>query len=83
MQTETFKVTGMTCKGCISNVEQALNTIAGVQEVEVSLQNSKVSARYDELQTSSNQMKSAIKDAGYDVTASDKDSVQSNGGCCG
>lgn len=82
MKTETFKVKGMTCSGCVSNVEHTLKTIAGVHDVEVSLQNSEASVRYDELQASPDQMKSAIKAAGYEVAASGTEPVQSNGGCC-
>lgn len=77
MQNETFKVTGMTCNGCVGNVEHALKTISGVHEVEVSLQNSEATVRYDEFQTSPDQMKSAINEAGYDVAEQGADPVQS------
>lgn len=83
MQIETFKVTGMTCNGCVGNVEHTLKAITGVHEVKVSLQNSEASVRYDESQTSPDQMKSAIKEAGYDVAAPGAAPVQSKGGCCG
>jgi len=33
-----LKITGMKCAGCVSAVEQALSAIAGVQAVDVSLE---------------------------------------------
>ena len=37
MQTETIKVSGMTCGGCSSKVAHALKAVAEVQDVVVSL----------------------------------------------
>ncbi len=37
MQTEQFKVTGMTCGGCTNNVTRALKGIHGVGDVKISL----------------------------------------------
>ena len=36
--THTYKVTGMTCNGCRTGVEQKLNTVAGVKHAEVNLE---------------------------------------------
>ena len=52
MQTEHFKVTGMTCSGCISNVTHALQAVSGVGDVSVSLSAGEATVQYDELQTS-------------------------------
>lgn len=84
MQTETLKVTGMTCDGCTSKVAHALNAITGVHEVVVSLAAGEATVRYDEHLTATDQLNSAVKGAGHgvDVTSA-AHSHQSKGGCCG
>lgn len=37
IETLTLKVFGMTCDGCVQSVHNAINNIAGVQNVEVNL----------------------------------------------
>ena len=37
MRTETIKIGGMTCGGCVSTVTKALNAVDGVKDVAVSL----------------------------------------------
>ena len=84
MQTETLKVTGMTCDGCTSKVAHALNAITGVHEVVVSLSPGEAAVRYDELQTTPDQLTSAVKSAGYGVGLTNAAHVQQpKGGCCG
>ncbi len=84
MQTEHLKVTGMTCGGCASTVTRALNTIAGVSDVAVSVAAGKATVQYDERLTSPDQLKSAVINAGYDVDLSKSTAgVQPKGGCCG
>jgi copper chaperone CopZ len=83
MQTEHLKVTGMTCGGCTSNVTHALEAVAGVRNVEVSLAAAEATVQYDERLTSIDQLKSAIAGAGYGVGGSDAaDGRQSKGSCC-
>lgn len=84
MQTELLKVTGMTCGGCTSNVTHALKAIPGVSDVTVSLSAGEATVRYDERQTSPEQLKAAVKGAGYGVdVANAAHSHHSKGGCCG
>ena len=84
MQTETLKVTGMTCGGCTSNVTQALKAIPGVGDVTVSLSAGEATVQYDERLTSPDQLKSAVKGAGYGVnTTNTAQKPQGKGGCCG
>lgn len=84
MQTETLKVSGMTCNGCTSKVTRVLNAINGVDEVEVSLPNGQATVRYDEQLTTLDQLKSAVRGAGYEVDAAkDIHGKQAKGGCCG
>ncbi len=84
MQTERLNVTGMTCGGCTSKVTRALKAIAGVGDVNVSLPAGEATVQYDERLTSPDQLKSAVKVAGYgvDVANAARDR-QSKGGCCG
>ncbi len=84
MQTELLQVTGMTCGGCISNVTKALKAINGVGDVNVSLDAGEATVKYDERLTSPDQLKSAVKGAGYGVDgANAAHRRQSKGGCCG
>jgi len=84
MQTEIVKVTGMTCGGCISNVTQALKAIGGVGNVDVSLSAGEATVQFDERQASLDQLKSAVKDAGYgvDATSAAQSHQSKKGGCC-
>ena len=84
MQTELLKVTGMTCGGCTSNVTHALKAITGVGDVTVSLSAGEATVQYDERLTSPDQLKSAVKSAGYGVDATNTaQKPQGKGGCCG
>ena len=84
MQTELLKVTGMTCGGCTSTVTQALKAIAGVGDVKVSLSAGEATVQYDERLTSPEQLKSAVKGAGYGVNITNTaQKPQGKGGCCG
>lgn len=83
MQTEQIKVTGMTCGGCSSNVTKALKAIDGVDNVIVSLPDANATIQYDEKLTSPEQLKSAIKEAGYGVDVSNISHPSSGKGCCG
>ena len=59
-----IKIEGMTCRHCQAHVEKALLAVAGVQGVEVSLENkcAAVSGTADMAA-----LKKAVVDAGYEV----------------
>lgn len=83
MQTETLKVTGMTCEGCTKSVAHALKALDGVHEVVVSLSAGEAAVRYDEHLTSHDQLTSALKGVGYDVDSTNTtQKPQVKGGCC-
>lgn len=67
MKTETLKVTGMSCGGCAINVAGALKAIDGVNDAHVSLENREATVDFDESRTSTEQLKSAVRHAGYGV----------------
>ena len=83
MQTETLKVTGMTCGGCTGSVTRALKSVKGVSNVEVSLAAGEATVKYQEGETSPDQLKAAVIEAGYGVTAANTvPNTQKKGGCC-
>lgn len=83
MQTEVLIVTGMTCGGCTSKVTHALKAIPGVGGVDVSLSAGEASVGFDERLVSPDQLKAAVKDAGYRVGVTDApDDRKAKGGCC-
>ena len=84
MQTQSLKVTGMTCGGCISTVTDALKAVSGVRDVDVSLSAGEATVQFDERLTSPDKLKSAVKGAGYGVDATNTaHRHQSKGACCG
>ena len=84
MQTELLKITGMTCGGCVSSVTKALKAVAGVSDAKVSLQAGEAAVQFDERMTSSEQLRAAVKQAGYgvDITLA-APAQKAKGGCCG
>ena len=84
MQTEHLKVTGMTCGGCTSNVTHALEAVEGVGDVKVSLAAGEATVEYDERKASADQLRAAVKGAGYGVaTSNGAQKSERKGGCCG
>ena len=67
MQTEHIIVTGMTCGGCVNSLTRALKAVAGVGDVNVTLATGETSVQYDENLTSSEQLRSAVENAGYGI----------------
>ena len=84
MQTETLKVTGMTCGGCVDVVTRALVAVDGVHNVNVSLANGEAKVDFDESMTSIDNLELAIEKAGYGVAEINDDAPKSEGksGCC-
>lgn len=67
MHTKTLDVRGMTCGHCKMAVEGALKGLEGVSAVEVDLKSGKVVVTYDESTVSSESVKEAVEEQGYDV----------------
>ena len=61
MQTETLKITGMSCGGCVSKIEGALKAVPGVNSAKVSLANREATVQFSEVQTSHGQLQSAVE----------------------
>ncbi|MGH8762204.1 MAG: heavy-metal-associated domain-containing protein [Nitrosospira sp.] len=67
MQTETMRIEGMTCMGCVNSVKNVLEKLPGVRSAEVSLEQKQATIQYDAASTNVNQFKHAIEDAGFEV----------------
>jgi len=67
MQVETFKIAGMMCNGCVDKVAHALRAVDGVGDLQVSLANDEATVQFDERSTSLEQLKTAVREAGYGV----------------
>lgn len=79
MQTTTFKVTGMTCGGCVSAVTKVLSAVDGVETVNVSLASNVATIEFDERKTDLSRLKSAVTESGYGTD----DVAAEKSGCCG
>ena len=84
MKTETLKVTGMTCGGCVDVVTRALVAVDGVHNVNVSAANGEAKVDFDESMTSIDMLELAVEKAGYGVAQISGDAPKSEGksGCC-
>ncbi len=67
MQTTVINIKGMTCMGCVKSVKNVLERIPGVSNADVSLEGAQVTIQYDDEITGSDQLKQAIKDAGFEA----------------
>lgn len=72
MKKEKFNITGMTCSACSARVENCVNKLDGVSHASVNLIKNSMIAEYDDSKLNSNEIISAIKDAGYGASVSGK-----------
>lgn len=83
MQTEILKITGMKSEQCIDAVTRALTSVAGVNNVNVSLLRNEVAVQFDETLAATPQLKSALASAGYTASCAARSAEGERGGCCG
>ncbi|WAH37629.1 heavy-metal-associated domain-containing protein [Alicyclobacillus dauci] len=69
MTTTHIAIQGMSCSGCVNAVTNALESVDGVQKVDVSLDKNEAQVIYDEHVVTLDALRSAVEDAGYDVGA--------------
>jgi Cu+-exporting ATPase len=67
MTTQILSITGMSCAGCVSNVESALQKTEGIDSAVVNLATNQATVSYDESAVSINVVASAVESAGYGV----------------
>jgi copper chaperone len=65
MKTITFKVQGMSCKGCVASVTRILTSIAGVDRAVVLLEPASAEVTFDPMRASVGALKLAAAEAGY------------------
>ncbi|MEO8336211.1 MAG: heavy-metal-associated domain-containing protein [bacterium] len=90
MQQLTMAISGMSCGGCVTNVQKALGALSGAHVDVVSVGSATVT--YDESQTTPAAIAQAVTDAGYEpvdspslaVAAVGAGEAGTGGGCrCG
>ena len=62
---QRFNITGMSCSACSAAVERSVNRLDAIKSCEVSLLTNSMTVEFDENITSSLQIISAVKSAGY------------------
>ncbi|MDV6341957.1 heavy-metal-associated domain-containing protein [Nitrosomonas sp. Is35] len=67
MQTATIKIKGMTCMGCVNSIKNVLKNVPGIAQLEVTLDPAQAIVQFNPENTSLNQLKETIIDAGFDV----------------
>lgn len=65
METVEVKVEGMDCQGCVKSVTRMLYGVAGVAEVDVSLEQARARITYDPAKAGVAEFRRAIERAGY------------------
>ena len=63
MQTQTLKISGMSCGHCVMSVRKELEKVSTVKDVQIG----KAVVEFDEKKTSSDDLKRAVAEAGYRV----------------
>ncbi len=64
---KVLSIEGMSCGHCVAHVKEALESIAGMTKAEVDLGKKKAVVEGSTLDDAA--MKSAVADAGYEITA--------------
>ncbi len=63
----TLSIKGMTCQMCVKHVTKALQDLAGVSDVSVSLEDAEAHLNYDPDKAGVPEFKGAVAEAGYEV----------------
>lgn len=67
MQTEVFKVPGVSCEHCRRAITESVRELPGIARVDVDLAGKTVTVTYDPAATGADRIRLAIEEAGYDV----------------
>ncbi len=68
---ETYSVLGMSCASCAARVSKTLNRQPGVKDATVNLATAMAVVEFDPQQCSSQSLRKAVQDAGYDLLTDD------------
>ena len=69
MTDRTLNVEGMSCGHCKAAVEEKLDKVSGVERSNADFEKGIVEVRYDEGRVTTDELRGAIEEAGYTVTA--------------
>jgi copper chaperone len=64
---KVLSIEGMSCSHCVAHVKEALESVAGVSKVDVNLREKQAVVEGSTLDDTA--MKSAVAEAGYEITA--------------
>ena len=67
MKTSVIAIHGMTCGGCVASVTKAMQQVAGVQQVKVSLSPGQAEVTFDDSVADEAALRAAVQGAGFDV----------------
>lgn len=67
MENTTIKIGGMSCEGCVKNIQGVLSVLPGVTSAAVSLASAQALVSYDADQVDRGSLLAAIEDAGFDA----------------
>jgi copper chaperone CopZ len=81
METINLTVSGMTCGACVKHVEKAINSIAGVEKVEVDLASGAVKVEGNVSQQVK-EMIAALEEDGYQAQVTTDLSSKAKSGSC-
>jgi Cu2+-exporting ATPase len=79
LKKENYPVINMTCTGCAANVQKALKKHRGVKTANVNFANRTVTVEYDPSATTPENMREAVRSAGYTMIVDDKISGEDDG----
>jgi copper chaperone CopZ len=80
---QVIKIEGMSCGGCVANVEKALGEIDGVNKITVSLNPPKAKLRVNQT-ISINKLQDVLAEAGgYNIVEEEEKPKKPIKGCCG
>ena len=65
METVELKVEGMDCEGCVKSVTRMLSGVAGVEKVDVSLEEGRARVTFDSAKSNLAEFRKAVERAGY------------------
>ncbi|XUW99698.1 MAG: heavy-metal-associated domain-containing protein [Dehalogenimonas sp.] len=69
LQRVQLNLTGLSCSHCAASVEKAVMKVNGIKKVSVDLDASKMSVEFEGSKANINDIKKAVKDAGYGVAS--------------
>ena len=67
MKQESVKIEGMTCQHCVQTITEALKKIPGLDSVTVDLDKKEVDVKFDENETSLQEITGKIVEAGFEL----------------